>query len=88
MGRMEVRGRCGICRRPVQADKFHPYQRICARVECRRVRQQQRGAAWRKRNPSYWKGWGRDTREAARRWRSRHPGYYRRYRTRPKRGAA
>lgn len=70
--------RCKICQNEFIPNKYHPLQQVCARPECRRIRQIQSLREWRIKNPTYFKYLEQETpwRQARHRynqlWRARH----------------
>lgn len=74
--------KCLICKGQFSPDKWHTYQEVCFKDECKREWRKRCYQNWLKRNPGYFKGGGRDNKEANKKWRKRNLGYYKKYRRR------
>lgn len=72
--------KCYICGEGFEPDKWHPYQKLCSRLVCKKEWKKQYGSKWRKQNPGYFSGGWRDNKEACRKWRRENPDYYKEYR--------
>ncbi len=76
---------CPICKREFLPNKYRKGQEVCSRPECQRQRQLNNVAAWRKKNPGYFKinrhdsSWAKLYRERTHLWRKRHKTQIKRY---------
>ncbi|MBL7092220.1 MAG: peptidylprolyl isomerase, partial [Candidatus Omnitrophica bacterium] len=76
---------CPICKREFLPNKYRKGQRVCSRSQCQRQRQLRNLAAWRKRNPGYFKisrhdsSWAKIYRQRSQMWRRRHKTEVKRY---------
>ncbi len=78
---------CKICGKPFIPNKYRPNQEICSSVECQYQRQLNNMAAWRRRNPNYFKykeaqdaSWKETCRARSLQWRRKHKEYLKLYR--------
>ncbi|MBN1384608.1 MAG: hypothetical protein JW983_07010 [Elusimicrobia bacterium] len=78
---LNIKNKCRICGSIFNPDKRHPYQKVCFREKCRRLRNLNLERKWRKRNPSYFKGeWRREyLSEKLKKWRRENPTYFKTY---------
>jgi len=95
LSKMEDRGNkkvkiCKICNEEFIPDKFHPYQEVCSKPQCQKVRQLENQKRWRLKNPDYFKykskktPWERRRWEYLKRWRETHKDYFKLYRRKKK----
>ncbi|UCB56763.1 MAG: hypothetical protein JSV30_06115 [Candidatus Omnitrophota bacterium] len=76
---------CLICKEKFSPNKYRKNQKVCSRPECQRERQIRNQAAWRQRNPGYFKVSGHDSswaklyRQRSRMWRKKHPDKVKKY---------
>ena len=77
---------CPICKQEFTPSKYRRNQKVCSRPDCQHRRQLQNLAAWRQKNPGYFKvtrhdaSWAEVYRRRARRWRKKHKRKIREYR--------
>lgn len=77
---------CPVCKKKFVPSKYRNDQQICSRQQCQHQRQLLNMAAWREKNPGYFKtsrhetSWAQLYRERARAWRKKHKGRIREYR--------
>lgn len=70
---------CIVCGDAFEPDRYHPYQRVCFEVECRKKRRAEALRQWREKYPDYFRG-RTDHIEKVKAWHKKHPEYYRKYR--------
>jgi len=69
---------CPICNLKFLPSKYRKDQRVCSRKPCQRKRQLSNLAAWREKNPGYFKitrhdtSWAKVHRERSKTWRKKH----------------
>jgi len=78
---------CKICGNSFIPNKYRPNQDVCSNIECQYQRQLQNMAAWRKRNPKYFRykeerdaSWKETCRQRSLEWRKKHKEYLKLYR--------
>ena len=76
---------CAICKKRFLPSKYRKVQKVCSRLACQHQRQLQNLAAWRQRNPGYFKisqhnsSWAKLYRRRSQGWRKRHKQQVKRY---------
>ncbi|MBN2097816.1 MAG: hypothetical protein JW714_04995 [Candidatus Omnitrophica bacterium] len=77
---------CLICQQKFLPSRYRKEQQVCSRRECQRQRQLNNLAAWRAKNPGYFKfsqhdsSWAELYRGRARRWRKKNQAKIKKYR--------
>ncbi|MBL7084779.1 MAG: hypothetical protein ISS43_01540 [Candidatus Omnitrophica bacterium] len=76
---------CSICKEKFLPSKYRRDQKVCSRKPCQLTRQRQNLAAWRQKNPGYFKSsrhnssWAKLYRQRSQAWKKKHKGQVRRY---------
>ena len=78
---------CIYCQAEFTPNKYSPRQKICSGVDCQRKRQLESMAAWRQKNPNYFKYdeskgmvWLETQRRRSKQWREKNPDKIKSYR--------
>ena len=76
---------CLICKRKFLPSKYRKDQKVCSRAGCQHTRELTNLAAWRQKNPGYFKitrhnsSWAKLYRQRAQMWRKKHKDKVKKY---------